>query len=193
VHSSLKDTRRAAVIIGGVWIAAFMLVASKFPAADPCEDVEGLWNPRPGQVIRRVGPVPVLTPPAEDYSRADPLRLTIRAQHIRSDGGELICGRARLEVSRNATESGGYFLLEDVSNTALAFRLEHTAGDLTQALTLRISYRGTQYGEQGLDPASLDIYREFMTGMYQRLPSYIDRDAQCVVAETTVPGRYVVG
>ena len=152
-----------------------------------------LWQPSRDEEIVKGRPAPVILDAWEDKDARQQLRLSMRAGHFGREGGAVTCDRATLEVQPSATEAGGYFTLENMSQRGLAVELRHTAPDLAIAPTLRISYEGTQYDIGGLDPSKLEILREITLGIYERIPSRVDVDAKCVFAETTLPGRYVVG
>ena len=187
-----KDVRYFVAIVGIVWVSAFLLVGWSFRQTDPTEP---LWIPAGNQEIKTGHPVPLIqdiqhTPQFVHDTR---LRLAVKAGHFGARGGSIKCGFATLKVPQNATEAGGYFVLENTSKAALGVKFSCTARDLALAPTLAISYEGTQYGKEGLDPSCLQIFREITLGVFERIPSRVDLDSHFVMAEVSVPGRYVVG
>jgi hypothetical protein len=187
-----RDFRYMVIIVGLTWCCAFLMIGWTTRKVDLIPNA--LWNPPMGQTIVSGRPIPQLLDPIEDpMPSRDIMRLAISAQRIGRAGGAVKCGLARLEVPPDAVGKRAFFSLEAASCRALAVDIERTATDLVQSPVLRISYAGTQYGDGGLDPMQLQIFREITLGIFQQIPSRVDADAQCVVAEAPINGRYVVG
>jgi hypothetical protein len=193
MHFSVNNFCRLLAILGMVWIGALLLIGwtTRRVSLDPMQP----WICGADAQMISHGSIPEFERTGRVIIglKAAGSRFAICAAHSCPGNGTLESGPARLVIPPHVVSREDIVNLEDCALRSSAVVLSKRDMQLGLSPLLKISYANPQFEKQGFEPASLEMFREITPGIYERIPSRVNLQEQCVIGEPTCPGRYVIG
>ncbi len=166
--------------------------ASQSPADAPRE----MWNPGPGAEVIPGREVPMLRDGYWEEVFGSEINPNRRAYNsftpINELGGTVTLGYHSYVIPAGAVDEPRTFTLSYASLSAVAVDCGPSPYYFNLPVLLTLSYRGTQYEEDGMDPSDLRIYYVSPDGTYEELESTLDTESRCIRAYVDHFSRYVI-
>jgi hypothetical protein len=198
------STQRTLITLSALFILGLGLMLSgcslsDSPTAPQTSDATAeLWNPQPGDQIVPGRDIPVLNSnywESGNGSQVNPLfgdLLGIVFRLLGQLGGTVNLGYHSYQVPPGAVNSLTLFSLRYASGNAVAVDCGPSPLSFNTPVTLRLSYRNTQY-DNGNPPPPLQIFYMDEDGNLEALPSTVNPGQKTVSAQVTHFSRYVLG
>lgn len=161
------------------------------------ESERPLWTPAPGDELAPGRAVPLVNSNywEELYGMdVNPFRRVVAtAIPIDEDGGIVTLGYHYYVIPAGAVHELRSFTLGYASYAGVAVDCGPSPCSFDSPVMLVLSYRGTQYDQNGADPSALQIWYAAEDGSNVSLESHVDTANRVVWAEVDHFSRYILG
>ncbi len=155
------------------------------------------WNPPPGYEIVPGRPVPTLN---EDYWESEngyetnPSQFSnISSVSVGRNGGTVTLGNHRYVIPAGALSRNTTMTMAYASLGAVAVDCGPSPLTFAVPVTLTLSYAGTSYEEDGMDPSELRIWYVAPDGSMELIGGSVNESARTVSAPVDHFSRYILG